>query len=123
MSLEIHQFPYLSDNYGVLLHDPASNMTACVDAGDAAATLQALQARNWTLDFLLITHHHADHTGGLTEIKQKTGARVIGPKAGASQKINGLDQQVQDGDSFKFAEHDVQAVSYTHLTLPTILLV
>lgn len=112
MSLEIHQFPYLSDNYGVLLHDPASKLTACVDAGEASATLLALQEQNWSLDFLLITHHHADHTGGLAEIKEKTGAHVIGPKSGASQAINGLDQQVQDGDSFTFGEHEVQ-VLYT----------
>ena len=110
MSLAIHQFPYLSDNYGVLLHDPASNLTACVDAGDAAATVQALQTKNWTLDFLLITHHHADHTGGLVEIKEKTGARVIGPLTGVSKAIYGLDQQVKGGDTFKLGEHEVQVI-------------
>ncbi len=110
MSLKIHQFPYLSDNYGVLLHDPSSNTTACVDAGDAEAAIKALEQQNWTLDLLLITHHHADHTAGLEQIKQKTGARVIGPKAGASAAIAGIDQEVQDGDSFQLGKSEVQVI-------------
>ncbi|MEO1282893.1 MAG: hydroxyacylglutathione hydrolase, partial [Pseudomonadota bacterium] len=32
--LEIHQFPCLSDNYGVLIHDPEQNVTASIDAPD-----------------------------------------------------------------------------------------
>ena len=30
-ALQIEQFPCLSDNYGYLLHDPASGLTAAVD--------------------------------------------------------------------------------------------
>ena len=33
--LEIHQFPCLSDNYGFLVHDPASKETTCIDTPDA----------------------------------------------------------------------------------------
>lgn len=110
MSLQIHQFPYLSDNYGVLLHEPSSGTTACVDAGDADAALQALASQNWTLDLLLITHHHGDHTAGLEQIKQKTGARVIGPKAGVSAAISGIDQEVQDGDSFQLGDREVRVI-------------
>lgn len=110
MSLQIHQFPYLSDNYGVLLHEPASNTTACIDAGDAGATLKALESQGWALDLMLITHHHGDHTAGLEQIKEKTGARVIGPKAGASAAIRGIDQEVQEGDSFQFGDREVQVI-------------
>ena len=38
--LEVHQFPCLSDNYGYLLHDPASGETACIDTPDAEAYLR-----------------------------------------------------------------------------------
>ena len=41
-SLEIFQFAYNADNYGVLLHCPDSGDTACIDAGDASATEAAL---------------------------------------------------------------------------------
>jgi hydroxyacylglutathione hydrolase len=33
--LEIEQFPCLSDNFGVLIHDAAANLTASIDAPDA----------------------------------------------------------------------------------------
>ena len=37
MPLQIHQFPCLADNYGYLIHDPASGETACIDTPDAEA--------------------------------------------------------------------------------------
>ena len=33
--LEIEQFPSLSDNYAVLIHDPEAGVTALIDAPDA----------------------------------------------------------------------------------------
>lgn len=108
-SLECVQFPYGSDNYGVLLHDKDTGQCACIDAGDANAALAALQARGWTLTHLLITHHHGDHTVGLMAIKEKTGCRVIGPEQ-LSSPIAGLDQHVQDGSEFEFANRTVRVL-------------
>jgi hydroxyacylglutathione hydrolase len=108
-TLECVQFPYGSDNYGVLLHDSASGETACIDAGDADATLQVLEANGWSLTHLLITHHHGDHTAGLATIKAKTGCHVIGP-APLSQPIAGLDANVSDGSEFTFANRVVSVL-------------
>jgi hydroxyacylglutathione hydrolase len=105
-ALECIQFSYGSDNYGVLLHDSASGDTACIDAGDADAALQALEAKGWSLTHLLITHHHADHTAGLAAIKAKTGCHVIGPEL-LSKPITGLDANVSDGSEFTFANRAV----------------
>lgn len=107
--LQCHQFPYGSDNYAVLLHDADTGETACVDAGDAQAVLQALDQQGWQLSHLLITHHHADHTAGLADVKSATGCRVIGPEP-ASVSIVGLDQTVGDGSEFGFAGRTVRAL-------------
>ena len=77
--LEIHQFPCLSDNYGVLIHD-SGGATAAIDVPDATAVTAALQAKGWKLTHILTTHHHHDHTGGNLEIKQATGCTIIGPR-------------------------------------------
>lgn len=106
-ALEFVQFPYLSDNYGVLIHSPATGETACVDAGEAAPLLAALNERGWTLSQLWITHHHADHTAGLAQVKAATGCHVIGP-AVESTPISGLDQRVGEGDVLSFAGTEVQ---------------
>jgi len=108
-TLECFQFPYGSDNYGVLLHDSASGETACIDAGDANAAMQALGAKGWSLTHLLITHHHGDHTAGLTNLKAKTGCHVIGPEP-LSKPIPGLDTRVSDSSEFDFANRVVSVL-------------
>lgn len=105
-ALEIHQFPCLSDNYGVLIHDPVANVTASIDAPDAAAVKAALLERNWTLTHILVTHHHADHTGGIAELKADTGCHVIGPRNEAG-RIPTLDELVAEGDRVTFGNFEV----------------
>jgi len=41
-TLEIHQFPCLSDNYGVLIHDAGAGLTASIDAPNAATVISRL---------------------------------------------------------------------------------
>lgn len=94
---EIHQFPCLKDNFGVLVHDPEGGVTLAIDAPDAAAVRSALEAQGWTLTHVLVTHHHADHTAGIPDLKSATGCTVIGPRAEAA-RIPGLDQEVAEGD-------------------------
>ena len=53
MAFQTHQFPYGDDNYGLLLHCTESNLTACVDAGDAAAAKAALAETGWQLSHIL----------------------------------------------------------------------
>ena len=76
----MEQFPCLSDNYGYLIHDPATGTTAAIDTPDASAYLAALKRRGWTLSYILNTHHHHDHAGGNLELKRETGCKVIGPR-------------------------------------------
>ncbi len=83
--IEIHQFPCLNDNYGVLIHDADAGVTASIDAPDAEAVEAALAHTGWKLTHILVTHHHADHTGGIQELKAETGCTVIGPKNEAAR--------------------------------------
>ena len=50
-----------------------------VDPGEAQPVLEALQHLNVPLESILVTHHHADHTGGVDALRQATGAQVFGP--------------------------------------------
>lgn len=104
--LEIHQFMCLSDNYGVLVHDAASGLTASIDAPEPNAVRKALADMGWKLTHILVTHHHGDHTAGVMPLKSETGCHVIGPRAEAG-KINGLDKTVGEGDSITFSGREV----------------
>ncbi|MBC2883899.1 hydroxyacylglutathione hydrolase [Ochrobactrum sp. CM-21-5] len=108
--LDIEQFICRSDNYGVLIHDPESALTAAIDAPDAYAIETALDRRGWTLDFIFTTHHHLDHVEGNEALKAKFGVSIIGPKD-EETKIPGLDRSVKDGDEFTFGLFKVQVIS------------
>ena len=75
--MQLVPIPAFTDNYIWLLHDGARALV--VDPGEAPGVLAWLAEHRVALDTILITHHHADHTGGVAELRQATGARVIGP--------------------------------------------
>lgn len=118
--MDVFQFAYNNDNYGVLLHDVKTGATACVDAGDADATLAALAQKGWSLTEIWITHHHWDHTDGLEALKAATGAMVRGPQYVSAKPIAGLDETYSDGDSFSFAGEAVQIIHTPGHTLDMI---
>ncbi len=98
--IEVHMFPCLNDNYGFLIHDPETGMTACVDTPEVAPILHALDERGWALTYIWNTHHHADHAGGNLELKAATGCRIVGPRADRA-RIPGIDIEVGDGDELE----------------------
>jgi hydroxyacylglutathione hydrolase len=100
MPAQIHLFPCLKDNYGVLVHDPESGATAAIDAPEAAAVESALKATGWTLTDILVTHHHADHTGGIAALKQHHRCRVVAPQAEAA-RIPMVDETVRENDTVR----------------------
>jgi len=103
-ALQIYQFPCLSDNFGVLIHDPEAGLTASIDAPEADKVTAALKEKGWKLTHILTTHHHADHTDGNAALKAATGCRIIGPRNEAG-KIPGIDETVGGGDTFNFGSH------------------
>lgn len=98
MAAEIRLFPCLSDNFGYLIHDPASKATASIDAPEAAPVIKALQREGWHLTDILVTHHHADHVGGIAELKQKYDCRVVAPHD-KTAAIPQVDERVKQGDT------------------------
>ncbi len=114
--VEIHQFPCLSDNYGVLVRDGASGKVAAIDAPKASEVEAALAAKGWKLDYILTTHHHADHTDGNLALKERHRCIIIGPRAEAA-KIPGIDRQVGDGDRFELGGTEVRVLDTPGHTL------
>jgi len=92
--MELVALPAFSDNYIWLLHDGAQALV--VDPGQAAPALHALRARSLTLTSILVTHHHADHTGGVAQLHAVTGAQVFGP---ATEQVPAPFTGVADNDT------------------------
>lgn len=68
-----------ADNYIWMLDDGARALV--VDPGDAAPVKAALAARGLRLAAILVTHHHADHTGGIAALRDALEGPVWGPAA------------------------------------------
>jgi hydroxyacylglutathione hydrolase len=97
LMLQIHQFPCLEDNYGFLVHDPASGETTTIDTPEAARILDEAKAKGWKITQIWNTHWHPDHAGGNAEIVAATGAKVTGP-AEISRIGAGPDREAREGD-------------------------
>jgi hydroxyacylglutathione hydrolase len=85
--------PAFSDNYIWMLHDGREALA--VDPGDAAPVITALTAAGLQLTGILVTHHHADHIGGLAGLRPRLQGSVHGP---ARENIPGPLQSHHDGD-------------------------
>jgi hydroxyacylglutathione hydrolase len=109
MHAQTHLFPCLQDNYGVLLHDPDSGATAAIDAPEAAPVEAALTEMGWRLTDILVTHHHADHTGGIAELKARHRCRVVAPH-GEAAKIPLVDETVRENDKVRVGSLEARVI-------------
>ena len=107
--MKLIALPAFTDNYIWLLHN--DRRVLAVDPGDSAAVLDWLARHpGLQLDTILVTHHHADHTGGLAELVARTGAQSFGP---ALEKMPVEVQAVQQGQRFEW-----QGLSFDVLDVP-----
>ena len=75
--MKLEPLPAFTDNYIWIVHDGHSAIV--VDPGDAQPVFEVIGRLNLKLAAILVTHHHADHIGGLDELRNATAAVVYGP--------------------------------------------
>jgi hydroxyacylglutathione hydrolase len=84
--LTVLTVPAFKDNYLWLIHDGVH--AAVVDPGDAEPILAALQTNGLTLTAILLTHHHADHIGGVMRLLEHSNVPVYGPRNDGITTVN-----------------------------------
>jgi hydroxyacylglutathione hydrolase len=74
MSLRIHTLKALKDNFVYVLEKNQS--CAVIDPGEAAPVEAFLKSQSLKLDYILCTHHHADHIAGAADLTSHWGCEV-----------------------------------------------
>jgi|SRR5690625_347013 len=109
--IQLRAVPAFRDNYIWLVHN--DKQAIVVDPGQADPVLQYLQAQQLDLQAILITHHHADHVGGIEALKQiYPDAQVYGP---AKEKIPYCNHTLHGQESIAFPE---LGLDFTVLDVP-----
>jgi hydroxyacylglutathione hydrolase len=109
MTVSATPVPILRDNYAWLLRDSETGATAIVDPADAKPIIAALEKAGGRLDVILLTHHHADHTAGVDEVRAHFGAPVVGASADA-HRLPKLDRGVKEGDTVALGNASAQVI-------------
>ncbi|MBN2590203.1 MAG: hydroxyacylglutathione hydrolase [Sedimentisphaerales bacterium] len=100
----IHAF---SDNF-IYLYKYAPNKVIAIDSGDSKPVLKELEKNNLSLTAILLTHHHSDHIGGISELKSKTGCKIIGSD---KKRIHPIDEVVSDKQILYFDNINIEVIA------------
>jgi len=109
--LTISSVEAFSDNYIWVLHQ--QNNAIAIDPGDAAPLIKFLDTHQLSLDAVLITHWHQDHTGGVEALRRHfPQLRVIGPATVAQ-----VTEPVAEGDMLDLLHHRFSVMAVPGHTL------
>ncbi len=103
--INVEIIPIFDDNYAYLIHSPCG-VNAVIDPGQADPVVKAIERKNISLDFILNTHHHWDHTSGNQKLKDMYGAEII--------------NAAHNGDIFKLGSEEAQIIRTPGHTLDSI---
>jgi hydroxyacylglutathione hydrolase len=109
MTVTASPVPILKDNYAWLLRDSGTGATAIVDPADAEPVIEAIEKAGGRLDMILLTHHHADHTAGVDEVRARFGCPVVGAAADR-HRLPKLDEAVTEGDTVRLGNATAQVI-------------
>lgn len=99
----LRPLPALQDNYIWLLGDDAGR-TVIVDPGEAGPVLRAVEEDGLTPVAILLTHHHADHIGGVRALLERFDVPCVGPH---DPRVEPVSRRVGDGDRVRVEALDV----------------
>ena len=106
MIIEI--IPCLSDNYSYLIYEKKSNTVSIVDPAEFEGCDKVINKYK-KLDFILNTHHHADHIGANLELKKKYNSKILGSKLD-KDRIPGIDILLKENQKQKIGNLEFEVI-------------
>ena len=100
--------PCLSDNYSYVIHEKETNTVSIVDPAEFE-TCDKVINKYKKLDFILNTHHHADHVGANLELKKKYNSKILGSKSD-KDRIPGIDISLEENQKHKIGHLEFEVI-------------
>jgi hydroxyacylglutathione hydrolase len=91
------------DNFSYVVYCPSQKKAAVVDPGfDVAKAIQFLASKNLTLDYIIITHYHSDHSAEAKHLQKNfSTSRIVCSKEDGQRLSVKPDIVVSDGSKLK----------------------
>ncbi len=97
--MKIEIIPCLRDNYSYLIHEERTNTVSIIDPSDFNTCDEKIK-KYGKLDYILNTHHHADHIDGNLKLKKKYNSKILG--FGLDKiRIPGIDISLKENQKYK----------------------
>ena len=100
--------PCLSDNYSYLIHEEETGTTSIIDPSEFNACDRIIDKYK-KLDFILNTHHHADHVGANLELKKKYNSKILGSNLDKN-RIPGIDILLEENQKHKIGSLEFEVI-------------
>ena len=112
--LSVEPIKAFTDNYIWLVSTNEGSIV--IDPGESKNIQKLIDNKTIDLKGILITHHHYDHTNGLSELVKKNELEVYGPV----NNIDGINHRLTDKDKISIIGIDFDVISIPGHTLDHI---
>ncbi|KAJ3409043.1 hydroxyacylglutathione hydrolase [Chytriomyces confervae] len=107
MGLRVVPVAVNADNYAYLLQtDAAKGLCAAVDPCEPDKVIAKATQLGWRIEAVLTTHHHADHSGGNSDLVRLLSPEQI-PVFGGDDRIPSMTHKVTDKSAFKLGQVEI----------------
>jgi len=105
---DVFLIPMFKDNYGFVLVDRATKLSACIDPAQPERIIDFIEENNLKNDVVLCTHKHNDHAGGNLAMQVwNPNIKII---ATNYETIPGRNVPANDGDVFTLGSLKIETL-------------
>ena len=97
--IKVKIIPQLKDNYSYVIYSDEKKLAAIIDPAESTSIIDFIQKKILTIETIILTHHHDDHTAGVQDILNFRGVSVYSP----DKNISRTSQVVRNNDQINLS--------------------